>query len=93
MDKGTWQAAVHGGCKESETTEEAERSHMHRLDIPQTVLSLEMHLRNLWDSIFPLSHRMSKHFNSVTIQWLTHRLFIALGYMIIVIVYLSILHG
>ena len=47
MDKGTWQAAVHGGCKESETTEEAERSHMHRLDIPQTVLSLEMHLRNL----------------------------------------------
>ena len=85
MDREAWQATVHGGCKESEMTEEAEHSHIHRLDIPQTVLSLEMHLRNPWDIIFPLSHKMSKYFNSVTIQWLTHRLFIVLGYMIIVI--------
>ena len=46
MDREAWQATVHGSCKESEMTEEAEHSHIHRLDIPQTVLSLEMHLRN-----------------------------------------------
>ena len=46
MDRGAWQTIVHGGCKESDMTEETECLHMHKLGIPQSLLSLEMHLRN-----------------------------------------------
>ena len=47
-DRKAWRAAVHGGCKESDTTEQQIRSCEEKLGKMQAILSLEVDFSSLY---------------------------------------------
>ena len=69
-DRKAWRVAVHGGCKESDTTEQQTRSCEEKLGKMQAILSLELDFSSLYRRGYSLleSSRHAGSFSNLNLK-------------------------